>query len=411
MSLPSSYAAGSVAAALGTVAGAAAPLVAPAPAAAQPNFPDVSSNYWAQPYIRAMAERDIVGGFPDGTFRPDEPVTRAQFAAMLEQTFSKAASRDPAQFQDVPQDHWARQAIRQAYATGFLSGYPNNRFRPGQSIPRVQALASLAGGLGYDTSGSVSSTLDYYTDAVAIPDWARNSIAAATQNQLVVNHPDVRQLQPNQAATRAEVAAFIYQALVSAGKAEPIDSRYVAQRQGKAKVVPAGTTLATRYEQAETIYLAPQEPKPVPVTLTVSQAVTNDRGQILIPSGASVKGELRTVKANGQQGARFVARQLVWANGRTVSLDASSNLITSKETVQRGASAGDILKGAAVGAGAAAAITAVTGDKAIATEEVLGGAAAGALGGVFVGREQVELIAIQPDRDLALTLKSPLTVQ
>jgi hypothetical protein len=69
--------------------------------------------------------------------------------------------------------------------------------------------------------------LNIYSDAAAIPNYAKNSIAAATENRLVVNYPTINTLKPNQPATRAEVAALIYQALVRSGKAQPITSPYI----------------------------------------------------------------------------------------------------------------------------------------------------------------------------------------
>jgi hypothetical protein len=74
------------------------PYTAPAPTAASPSptpapepisFSDVSADYWAFPFITALVERDIINGFPDGTFRPDAPVTRAEYAAMLQKAFDK----------------------------------------------------------------------------------------------------------------------------------------------------------------------------------------------------------------------------------------------------------------------------------------------------------------------------------
>src|SRR4028119_1876507 len=77
--------------ALGLSVGIIAPLVAVAPSFAQTtNFSDVSSSYWARDFIAQLAQRDIIAGFPDGTFKPDAPVTRAQFAAMLRKANEKA---------------------------------------------------------------------------------------------------------------------------------------------------------------------------------------------------------------------------------------------------------------------------------------------------------------------------------
>ena len=178
--------------ALGTIAGAAMPLVAPAPASAQTTqFSDVGANYWAQPYIEQLAAEEIIAGFPDGTFKPDQAVTRAQFAAVVRQAFNQARTRSAPSFGDVPSSYWANQAIADAYAQGFLSGYPNGTFRPEQQIPRVQALVSLANGLGFSPNSPVDQVLNTYRDASQIPDYAESPVAAATENVLVVNYPDV----------------------------------------------------------------------------------------------------------------------------------------------------------------------------------------------------------------------------
>lgn len=181
--------------------------------------------HWAQAYIEALAAQKIITGFPDGTFRPSDPVTRAQFAAIINKAFSPPAQRPRLNFVDVATGFWGFDAIQTAYQGGFLSGYPGNVFEPAQQIPRVQVLVSLASGLGF--SGGDVGVLYFYNDAIDIPGYARNQVAAATQRQVVVNYPTTNQLNPNRPATRAEVAAFVYQALVSSGRATAIPSPYV----------------------------------------------------------------------------------------------------------------------------------------------------------------------------------------
>ncbi len=187
-------------------------------------FRDVQG-YWAQRYIDALAAKNIIAGFPDGTFRPNEPVTRAQFAAIVSKAFSPTAKRGSVNFTDVSRNFWGYQPIQTAYQGGFVAGYPGGVFQPQQEIPRVQALVSLANGLNLPSGNP--SVLSIYTDASQIPDYATAPVAAATQRQLVVNYPKPSQLDPNRAATRAEVAAFVYQALVNAGRAQAIPSPYV----------------------------------------------------------------------------------------------------------------------------------------------------------------------------------------
>lgn len=401
--------------ALMVVAGAAAPLVVvQAPAQAQSRFADISSDYWASEFIQELADRGIISGFPDGSFRPNEPVTRAQFAAMVRQAFRRSATRGAVPFADVPANYWAAEAIREAYTTGFLSGYPNNIFRPDENIPRAQVLVSLANGLGYASGNSIDQTLLAYADASAIPDWARPSVAAATDRQIVVNYPNVGSLAPNRAATRAEVAAFIYQALVSSGNVAAIDSPYIVGSQpstpapGSAQL-PVGTAITVRYDDAEKIYISPEEPEPVPVTLTVARNVRSQDDRLLIPAGSQIVGELRVVDSGA--GAQFYANELILTDNTRLPLNATSATVTTTERMGRGANVLEILGGTALGAGAAAAIAAVTGDEAIATEEVLGGAAAGTLAGVFLGRDRITLISVDPETDLDLTLDSPLAIR
>ncbi|MGF1538003.1 MAG: DUF1565 domain-containing protein [Elainellaceae cyanobacterium] len=187
-------------------------------------FPDVQG-HWAQPYIEALAAQDIIGGFPDGTYRPNDPVTRAQFAAILNKAFTSPPKRTGQEFVDVQRSFWGYSAIQSAYQRGFLSGYPGQVFLPSRDIPRVQVLVSLASGL--ELNSSSATALNKYQDASQIPDWAVGAIAAATQENLVVNYPTANRLNPNTQATRADVAAFVYQALVQAGQAEPIESEFL----------------------------------------------------------------------------------------------------------------------------------------------------------------------------------------
>jgi hypothetical protein len=123
----------------------------------------------------------------------------------------------------------------------------------------------------------------------------------------------------------------------------------------------------------------------------------------LIPAGTQVVGELRTVSG----GAQFFASELVFADGQRRAINATSKVVTTTERVDKGVSVGGLIRNAALGA-AAAAISAVTGDRALATEEILGGAGIGTLLGLFLGRDSVTLASVNPNTDLAITLNSDL---
>ena len=405
------------AAAIALVGGATAPFVTSFNTVAHAQtalFSDVAEGYWAEDYITPLAERGIISGFPDGSFRPNEPVTRAQFAALVRKAFPQNSTRNAISFGDVPTTYWAAPAIESAYTTGFLSGYPGNEFRPGQNIPRVQVLVSLANGLGYAPTASVTETLGIYQDQGAIPSYALDSVGAATEQQLVVNYPNVGQLRPNRVASRADVAAFIYQALAQTNQVATIASPYVAGGTGNVStpvaqsrfVVPVGTQISVQYNNAEKILLAQDEPDPVPLSLTTTRNLQTQAGRVLIPAGSVVEGELRA--QNG--GAQFVADRII-ANGVSYPVAATSNTVTEMETVRRGVNAGRVVRDAAIGAGAATILSGVLGDRTIEAKEVLGGAAAGAIAGVFLEKNSVDLIVIDPNTDLSLTVDSQFEVQ
>ncbi|MEH1792265.1 MULTISPECIES: S-layer homology domain-containing protein [unclassified Nostoc] len=395
--------------ALSITVGTVAPFITASPSLAQTTFSDVSSNYWAAQFIQQLSQRGVIAGFPDGSFRPEEAVTRAQFAAMVNKAFQKSQQRSPINFADVPSNYWASSAIQQAYTIGFLSGYPGNRFEPNQAIPRQQVLVSLANGLEYSPSGNTESTLQYFNDASNIASYARSPIAAATEKQIVVNYPNVKFLNPTATATRAQVAAFIYQALVSSNQASAINSPYVVAVGSTTPTpvsvtIPQGTAIPVKYDKAEKILVTKDET--APLTLTVSQNVVTQDGSVVIPAGSQVIGQLKP--ATG--GSQFVAEKLVLTSGQEYQLNATSEVITKTETVKKGTSIGSIIKDTVLGAGAATAVSAVTGDRAIATEEVLGGAGIGALVGLFFGKNSVDLVAIDPNTDLQMTINQNLLV-
>ncbi len=301
--------------ATGLATAAIAPLIIAAPAhtTARATFLDVSFSHWARPFIEPLASFGVMSGFADGTFRPSEPVTRSEFESIMEQAFGTESNSTSTTFEDA------------------------------QPISRMQALVTLSNHLDLDSEGSVNAALKSYRDAVEIPIYAREGIAAATQNNLVVNYPNPRLLQPNQSATRADVAAFVHQALVQQGQFAPLDktvrtSDYIVKQQEATNLDPApivqqsattliaqGTKIPLEYPGFNDINFVIVPGETYATTLAVAQPVLNHQNQVLIPEGSRVSGQFVPTRVNSALPAtRFVADQLM-VEGQPYPLNATSN--------------------------------------------------------------------------------------
>lgn len=102
-------------------------------------FNDVAKNCWAANYIGYMQQFGIVTGYEDGSFRPDAPVTRAEFAAIASR-FEKLTQGSKS-FTDVPDTHWAVRYINFAATRGWVTGYEDGTFKPEHSITRAEVAA------------------------------------------------------------------------------------------------------------------------------------------------------------------------------------------------------------------------------------------------------------------------------
>ena len=194
------------------------PNVVPAPTKPITGFSDVPSDFWAGAYIGELSRRNILGGYQDGTFKPNDPITRAQFASLLGKAFGKPKVRETASFQDVPDSYWAKSSIDDATQTGFMSGYAEGLFRPDQQIPLYQLQVALATGLKLQPQAPAAQTLAKFEDTSELPKWSQDKVAAAVEAGLVTGFPSAQKLTPNRVATRADAAALIYQSLVKEGR-------------------------------------------------------------------------------------------------------------------------------------------------------------------------------------------------
>ena len=109
-------------------------------------YTDVPTGQWYSTSVATLSSMGVITGYPDGTFRPNASITRAEFATLLSRLSGVSTTRS-ASFSDVS-THWARKAIAAVSAEGWVSGYPDGTFRPNANITRAEAMAMLNRMLG-----------------------------------------------------------------------------------------------------------------------------------------------------------------------------------------------------------------------------------------------------------------------
>lgn len=134
---------------------AALAMTSSAVAALAVDFPDVEATASYNQAVTELSALNVISGYEDGTFRPDELVTRAQMAKMivdaLAETAQAEASKSNSQFTDVSADHWAKGYINQGVADKFIAGYSDTEFGPDDNVTYVQAQKMLISAIGYET--------------------------------------------------------------------------------------------------------------------------------------------------------------------------------------------------------------------------------------------------------------------
>jgi S-layer homology domain len=198
---------------------AVTPAATPLPIVKAPTFTDVPKQFWGAGYIGELGKRGILDDFGTGKFDPSKPITRGEYAKMLDRAFAdKPVTGRPFAFEDIPANYPRKEAVDGSVTRGFMTGYSPKKFAPNQPIPRYQLQISLAKGLGLPVSTSQDKVLSKFNDAAQMPKYAREKMASAVDAGLVIKDKTTNQLKPIQNATRADAAALVYEALVKEGK-------------------------------------------------------------------------------------------------------------------------------------------------------------------------------------------------
>lgn len=183
-------------------------------------FPDIE-NTFAKQDILQLSEKGIINGYPDGTFRPEAPVTRAEFSALL----LRAKEMPPhleysGSFRDVQRGEWFMPYAELSYRLGITNGTSETTFSPQRGITREEMIKMTVSALGRESENArrlsyeaYSKPILGYADRKQISRWAVKPIAYATLKGMVKGDNNGN-VMPKKVATRAEVAAFLNRSVV-----------------------------------------------------------------------------------------------------------------------------------------------------------------------------------------------------
>ena len=155
--------------------------------------------HWAQNTINKWVDKGDISGYPDGTFRPNNMITRAEFVVLVNNAMGYTKS-GYAYFSDVPSHYWGKNAIQTGVAAGYISGDGNGIFRPNDPVTRQEAAAMISRILDLKQNESRAYR---YTDSYAISNWAKGVVGAVSDAGIMAGYPD-GSFGPNRVLTRAE---------------------------------------------------------------------------------------------------------------------------------------------------------------------------------------------------------------
>ena len=279
---------------------------------AQAFYTDMDENHWAYQSIKFLTEVGVVVGYPDGTYKPDIPVTRAEFASMAIKALGQedASVTQDIHFSDIEPSFWAYDIIKKAVYFDLIPDADGQRFRPYESVTRAEAITIAVNAL---TTKQISEQraqdiiAKSYEDYTQMPAWFLIAAGKAQLLDLIIVMPaNEGKLEADRPANRAEVAALLYKMMQeaklnpNAKLAESMQKRtadgYIVDNvrvQGSIGIIPAGaifpikmeTVVGSQISNVSDIYTA-KVPKNI---------ITKDK-YLLISENSDLKGQVKHVQ-------------------------------------------------------------------------------------------------------------------
>lgn len=294
-------------------------------------FPDVAANHWAAAQIKELSQSGVIVGYPDGTFKPDDNVTRAEFASMAIRALGQEHTTvaQPVNFTDITPDFWAYDMIQRALYFELISCPPEGKaFRPDDSVSHAEAVSVTVNALTTENISvqKAKEVLKNYTDLATTPEWYLIPAGKAEILNMNVHVPNTPlALNADKPATRAEIAALLKN-MIEEAKLNPNKKLAEAMRkktgegfvvpqafvQGSIGTIPAGSVVPIQVGQA----LSSQCSKcgDIYMAKAPQNYVTKDK-YILIYKGSDLQGHIADVRP----GKLFIRNGVLTLKNETVT--------------------------------------------------------------------------------------------
>ncbi|WP_169738564.1 S-layer homology domain-containing protein [Desulfofalx alkaliphila] len=149
---------------------------------------DVADNHWAKEQIDDWLDKGLAAGYEDGSFKPNKSVSRAEFVAFVNRAHGLTESAEIS-FPDVDADAWYAEQVAIAKEAGYIGGYEDGTFKPNANISRQEAASMLARLVGLDEESNVEA-IDRFADAQSIPAWSKGAVAAVVAKGYMGGYED-----------------------------------------------------------------------------------------------------------------------------------------------------------------------------------------------------------------------------
>lgn len=276
------------------------------------DYSDLQKSHWAYKYINELTKEKVLYGYPDGTFRPDELATRAEFATMVVKSLHQEdyPIKETIDFSDVPKDYWAWGMIQRGVTFDMIKGVKDSKFRPEDSVTRAEAItvainALTTENISMEKAKEVLNAI--YTDAAVTQEWFIITAGKAQILGLITKIPGAEKLlNGEKPATRADLAVLLFKMREEA-KLNPNAKLREAMRPKKADgyilesatlegyiaTIPAGTKIPVQLNSKVSSQVSKSGDA---VVAKMNQNIVSKENYVIFAKGCEVSANVLDVK-------------------------------------------------------------------------------------------------------------------